>query len=136
MSTNKWKIQGNLDDLAQFMYGTYNVDGQDGLSEREFAYMTIENVFSYKTNYECLNCLKETRTQIEKLFEFLDYDMNGYTQAVDLLEVFKHMKGGEELKSVSVNDWLLKEDIKQVGRLGHEEFTEAVLKSLYEKKYL
>lgn len=136
MSTNHWKLEGSLDDLAEFMYGTYNVDGQDGLSEREFAFMTIDNVFSYTTTYDCKVCLQQTREEIKKFFEFLDYDANGYVHAEDLYEVFKHMKGGEDLKSVNVNEWLLKEDIKQIGRLGPEQLTEAVLKSLYEQQYL
>lgn len=136
MSTNHWKLEGNLEDLAEFMYGTYNVDGEEGLSEREFAYMMIDNVYSYAVNYECKSCLKAVRYQISKLFEFLDYDMNGYTQAADLFAVFSHMKGGEDLKTINVNEWLLKEDIRQIGRLGLEQFTEAVLKSLYEHQYL
>ena len=136
MSTNHWSLTGNLDDLAEFMYGTYNVDGKEGLAEMEFAYMAIDNVFFYALNYKCNSCLEKIRLEINKLFEFLDYDLNGYLHAVDLFEVFKRMKGGEDLKSVNVNEWLLKEDIKQIGRLSREQFTEAVLKSLYELQYL
>jgi len=136
MSTNKWMLTGSLDDLAEFMYGTYNVDGSDGLSEREFAYMTIDNTFSYAANYNCSQCLSKTRWEADQLFTFMDYDANGYVQAQDLYEVFSHLKGGEDLKTVNANEWLLKEDIKQIGRLGKAQFTEAVLKSLYEKEYL
>ena len=136
MGTNHWQIQGSLDDLSDFLYQTYNTDGSDGLSDKEFAFLTLDNVFSYAVNYECQNCLKDIRWEISKLFEFLDYDLNGYVQAVDLFEVFKRMNKGDDLKTVNVNAWLLDEDIKQIGRLGLEQFTEAILRSLYERRYL
>lgn len=136
MSTNKWFLQGSLDDMAEFMFGAYNVDGSEGLSEREFAYMAIDNTFSYAVNYGCQNCLAKTRLEADQLFTFMDYDTNGYVQAEDIYEVFRHLKGGEELKTTNANEWLLKEDIRGIGRLGRAQFTEAVMKSLYEHEYL
>ena len=136
MSTNKWLLQGSLDDMSEFMFGAYNVDGSEGLSEREFAYMAIDNTFSYAVNYGCQNCLAKTRLEADQLFTFMDYDTNGYVQAEDIFEVFRHLKGGEELKTTNANEWLLKEDIRGIGRLGRAQFTEAVMKSLYEHEYL
>lgn len=133
---NKWKIEGNLDKLSEFMYSTYNVDGKDGLSEQEFAFMAIDNVFSYKPNQDCKNCLTKIRAEIGLFFDFLDCDSNAYVQAKDLFTVFKKMKGSDDLTTTNVNDWLLKEDYRGIGRLGRAEFTEAVLKSLYEQNYL
>lgn len=90
----------------------------------------------YSLNYKCLNCLAETRKEISNFFTFLDCDTKGFVQAVNLYHVFKKMNGGENIKSVDVNDWLLKEDNRGIGRLDRKQFTDAVLKSLYEVNVL
>lgn len=118
------------------MFQTYDVDSKNGVGEQEWAFMAIDNVHDYKIDYDCQNCLKNIRTELSKLFDFLDCDTNGYVHAVDIFTVLKQMKGGEDLTTTNANDWLLKEDIKHIGRLGRSQFIEAVLKSLYEINYL
>lgn len=133
---NTWKIEGDLDSLSSLYYNTYATDKKKGLKENEFAFMMIETVFDYNVNYECKNCFQESRTEIKKFFNFVDCDTKGFIHALNLFDVLKQMKGGERIKSVSVNDWLLKEDYRGIGRLDNKQFSEAVLRSLYETNYL
>lgn len=111
------------------------MDGKTGLNEQEFAFMAIDNVYSYKQTFECNNCLKDLRLQIGKFFDFIDCDSSGYVQARDLHTVLSHI-ATSELTTTAVNDWLLKEDLKQIGRLGREQFVHALLRTLYESAYL
>lgn len=133
---NNWKIYGSLEDLGSLFYNTYSGNKKSGLKESEFVFMMIACVFEYNVNYDCKNCLQESRKEIKKLFSFLDCDSKGFVHAINLYDVMKQMKGAENLKSVNVNEWLLKEDYRSIGRLDSKQFTEGVLKTLYEMRYL
>ena len=98
--------------------------------------MAINIVYDYGLTYECQNCFQETRKEIKKFFTFLDCDNKGFIHAINLYDVLKQLKGGEKIKSTEVNDWLLKEDYRGIGRLDNKQFAEAVLKSLYELNIL
>lgn len=124
-----------MDEFSDYIFTTYDVDGKTGLNEQEFAFMAVDNVYSYKQTFECNNCLKDLRLQFGRFFDFIDCDSSGYVQARDLHTVLSQIAEGE-LTTTAVNDWLLKEDIRQIGRLGREQFVQALLRTLYESAYL
>lgn len=134
---NNWKIFGSLEDLGNFYYGIYhNSNKKGGMTEAEFVYMMIDVTFPYNTNYDCKNCFQNSRKEIKKLFTFLDCDTKGFVHAINLYDVLKQMKGSENLKTTDVNEWLLKEDYRGIGRLDSKQFAEGILKTLYELAYL
>lgn len=106
------------------------------MTEGEFVYMMIETVYEYNANYDCKNCFQKSRAEIKKFFNFLDCDSKGFVHAVNLYDVIKKMTDGDKIKTVEVNDWLLKEDYKGNGRLDNKQFAEAVLRTVYELNYL
>lgn len=134
MADNEWKINGNVDDMSSAIASKYAGNKQD-LTEKEAAFFIIETVFEYGA-YKCKNCLEKIREEITGFFQFLDCDEKRFVQAINLYTVGKKFTAGDHLKTTDVNDWLLKEDLKGIGRLDLKQFTEAVLKSLYEVNYL
>jgi len=56
-------------------------------------------------------------------------DTKGFIHAVNLYDVLKQMKGSENIRTVDVNDCLLKEDFRRIG-------SEAVMKTFFEVNYL
>lgn len=114
-----------------FKYAT----DRKALTEKEAAFFILETVFEYGT-YKCKNCLEKIREEITGFFQFLDCDEKRFIQAVNIYTVGKKMTAGDHLKTTDVNDWLLKEDYRGVGRLDLKEFQHAVLRSLYELNYL
>lgn len=134
---NNWKIFGTLDDLGALNFGIYHGQGKNGsMTESEFVYMMIDTVFAYNINYDCKNCLQSSRKEIKNFFNFLDCDTKGFVYAMNLYDVLKQMTGSDNLKTTDVNEWLLKEDHRGIGRLDSKQLAEGILKTLYELTYL
>ncbi len=134
LAENEWKINGNVDDMTNDIIFKY-ADDRKALTEKEAAFFILETVYEYGT-YACKNCLQKIREEINGFFQFLDCDEKRFVQAVNLYTVGKKFTAGDRLKTTDVNDWLLKEDHRGIGRLDFKQFQHAVLRTLYELNYL
>ncbi len=130
-----WKLKEYFEQNGRMLFNSYDLENSGCLSMRNYVFMMFSEIMNnnHKTSL-CQNCMKQTKNEVQALFDYLDADGNGQVTAQDLFNSFKQFNTIFPVTSTMVNSFILINDQNGKAALNREEFVNGIVLGMTERE--